>query len=150
MAKILTLSDLAPRVVEYRITPPGGGEADELIVPIRTLTDQDVENIRKSCPDPAVPKKSSFNSQTKKYEQVEDRDDPVYKEALRVHQSEFAYRIVAAALAIDLDGKDLAEKAENLRKNGMAEWAFLAIIDRVYAATGFDVASAITRSESFR
>lgn len=151
MAKIVTLADLAPRVVEYRIIPPGGSDADELIVPIRTLSDQDVEDIRRGCPEPAIPKKVSMNAQTKKYEQTPDPDDPIYKEALRKHQSEFAYRIVVASLAIDeLKGDDLAVKSEELRKKGMAQWAFLAIIDRVQAATGFDVSTAITRSESFR
>ena len=148
MTTKLSLNHLKPKSVTRVIQSPDG---DEVEITLRILTDQQMLQINDSVPEAKPPRISSFNKDTKRYEAVENPDDPAYQKARTDVGVERTYRMMAACVEWEgLSDGTLEERAAALKKLGLPVWLLQALGTEINHLMGFADSDIQQRREQFR
>lgn len=121
-----SLSELGEVTVEVEVQRPDGVV---LAVPLRTLTEAKMREIRASVvwPTPPVVDMKKVGGEVVN---VYDRNDPAYLAADREADALLSYKALLAALDLDIPGDTEAERLAALQ-NGLGAYAFAVLLTAV-------------------
>lgn len=121
-----SLSELGEVVVDVEVQRPDGVT---LAVPLRTLTEAKMREIRASVTWPTPPT-VDFKKVGGEVVPILDRNDPAYLAADREADARLSYKALLAALVLDIPGETEEAKLAALR-DGLGAYAFAVLLTAV-------------------
>lgn len=147
MGKSLTFKDLKSKTMLFEIESPEGEKFD---LPIKSITETELDAINNSVPEPVAPNKPVFKGKGIGYVDEPDYENVEYVKKKKESGREQTYRLLATCMMIDIPGETVEEKAKALRENGVQSWILMAALDLINKSLGIDAAEVRKRKEQFQ
>jgi hypothetical protein len=144
---VLKFADLKSKTMVFPIESPDGEKFD---LPIKSITETELDAINSSVPEPVAPTKPVFKGKNVGYVDEPDIENPEYVKKKREAGREQTYRLLATCMMIDIPGDTVEEKAKALRENGVQSWILMTALDLINKSLGVDAAEVRKRKEQFQ
>ncbi len=139
--KVTTFEDLGEVVTDVKLTRPDGRV---LLVPMRTLSEQEVYELALKFPMPKPPlgEPGRWDGPNNPVSQKPKYDDPGYIKAMEDRNNAYSRRMIVRSLLMELPGDTEEAKAAALEKN-IGAWAsrqLVTCLNRMLGIPGYEVA----------
>lgn len=146
-ARRLVFGDLGPKFMTFTVKSP---EGEDFELRIKTMTEADVNEVNAGVDDPQPPTVDKFVSKEKGYVKEKNFEDPDYVKKNRDAGRLRMYRLLAAAVDLEIPGDTLEAKAKALQDNGVPAWLLARSVDLINRSLGLNIEEVQQRAESFQ
>lgn len=147
VARRLVFGDLGPKYMTFVIQSP---EGDDYELRVKTMTEADVNAVNDGVDDPQPPVRERFISKDKGYVKEKDFEDADYKKKSQEAGRLRMYRLIAAAIDLEVPGDTLEAKAKALQENGIPAWLLARAVNIINQSLGLNTEEIARRAESFQ
>ena len=143
---VTSLSDLGTVSTQFRLVRPDG---KVFLIPLRTLTEQEMWELRQMVPFPRPPANDfGVSKSTGKVVQVYNEADAGYIKQVNEANRAFNYRLMVRSLEFEIEGADDEAKVRTLQKI-LGNWAVKQIIAHLLKTSGIEEADIEAEADSF-